>query len=184
MQRSQVKVMLITIFDHQGMVHHEFVSQGQTVNQHFYKEVLTCLVNKICQKRRASWTAKTWILHDDNAPAHTALSKKQFLVSKEITMLHHSTYSPKLAPCDFFLFPKLKGILKRTRFQGVEDIKTSLTRHLKTITKKRIFTVLQSVVKKNGKVHQSQRGNISKGTSREDLRLVCVRQCGHCMICI
>ena len=47
MQCSQVKVMLITFFDHQGMVHYEFVPQGQTVNQHFYKEVLTRLVNKI-----------------------------------------------------------------------------------------------------------------------------------------
>ena len=135
MQRSQVKVMLITFFDHQGMVHHEFVPKGQTVNQHFYKEVLTRLVNKIRQKRRASWAGKTWILHHDNAPAHTALSVKQFLVSKEITTLHHPPYSPDLAPCDFFLFPKLKGILKGTRFQGVEDIKTSVTIHLKTITK-------------------------------------------------
>ena len=50
MQRSQVKVMLITFFDHQGMVHRELVPQGQTVNQHFYKEVLTRLVNKIRQK--------------------------------------------------------------------------------------------------------------------------------------
>ena len=157
MQRSQVKVMLITFFDHQGMVHHEFVPQGQTVNQHFYKEVLTRLVNKICQKRRASGAGKTWILHHDNAPAHTALSVKQFLVSKEITTLHHPPYSPDLAPCDFFLFPKLKGILKGTRFQEVEDIKTSVTRHLKIITR-RIFTVLQNVVKKNGKVHQSQWG--------------------------
>ena len=80
MQRSQVKVMRITFFDDQGMVHHEFVPQGQIVNQHFYKEVLTCLVNKIRQKRRASWAGKTWILHHDNAPAHTALSVKQFLV--------------------------------------------------------------------------------------------------------
>ena len=47
MQCSQVKVMLITFFDYQGMVHHEFVPRGQTVNQHFYKEVLTHLVNKI-----------------------------------------------------------------------------------------------------------------------------------------
>ena len=47
MQRSQVKVMLITSFDRQGMVHYEFVPQGQTVNQHFYKEVL---INKIRQK--------------------------------------------------------------------------------------------------------------------------------------
>ena len=135
MQRSQVKVMLITFFDHQGMVHHEFVPQGQTVNQHFYKEVLTPLVNKIRQKRRTFWAGKTWILHHDSASAHTALSMKQFLVLKEITTLHHSPYLPDLAPCHFFLFLKLKGILKGTHFQGVEDIKTSVMRHLKTITK-------------------------------------------------
>ena len=135
MQRSQVKVMLITFFDHQGMVHQEFIPQGQTVNQHFCKEVLTHFVNKIHQKQRASWAGKTWILHYDNASAHTALNVKQFLVSKEITMLHHPPYLPDLAPCNFFLFPKLKEILKGTHFQGVEDIKTSVTRHLKTITK-------------------------------------------------
>ena len=49
MQHSQVKVMLITFFDHQGRVHHDFVPEEQTVNQHFYKEVLIRLVNKICQ---------------------------------------------------------------------------------------------------------------------------------------
>ena len=49
MQCSQVKVMLITFFDHHGLVHHEFVPQGQTVNRLFYKDVLTSLVNKIRQ---------------------------------------------------------------------------------------------------------------------------------------
>ena len=111
MQRSQVKVMSITFFDHHGLMHHEFVPQRQTVNQLFYKKVPTHLVNKVRQKRRASWARKTWILHHNSAPAHTALSMKQFLVSKEITPLHYPTYSPCLAPCDFFLFPKLKGIL-------------------------------------------------------------------------
>ena len=57
MQCLQVKVMLITFFDHYGLVHHEFVPQGQTGNQ--------------------------------NAPARTAFSVKQLLVSKEITTLHH-----------------------------------------------------------------------------------------------
>ena len=50
MQRSQVKVMLITFFDYYGLVHHEFVPQGQTVNQLFYMKVLTRIVDKICQK--------------------------------------------------------------------------------------------------------------------------------------
>ena len=156
MQRSQVKVMLITFFDHQGVVHHEFVPQGQTVNQHFYNEVLTRLVNKIRQKRRVSGAGKTLILHHDNAPAHTALSMKQFLVSKEITMLHHPPYLPDLAPCDFF-FPKLKGILKGTRFQRVEDIKINVTRHVKTITKEE-FSQCFKACNKNRKVHQSQWG--------------------------
>ena len=107
MQRSQAKVMLITFFDHHRLVNHKFVPQGQTVNQQFYKEVLTCLVNKISQKQRDSWAGKTRILHHDNAPAYTALSVKHFLVSKEISLLDHPLYLLHLAPCIFFLFPNL-----------------------------------------------------------------------------
>ena len=55
MQRLQVKVMLITFFNHHGLMHCEFDPQGLPVNQLFYKEVLTRLVNKIHQKQRASW---------------------------------------------------------------------------------------------------------------------------------
>ena len=183
MQRSQVKVMLIIFFDHQGMVHHEFVPQGQTVNQHFYKEVLTRIVNKIRQKRRVFWPGKTWILHHDNAPAHSAFSIKQFLGSKEITTLHHPPDLPDLFPCDFFPFPKLKRILKGTHFQRVENIKNSVTRHLKTITKMN-FRSASKRGQKEWKSASKPMENISKGTSRADLRLVCVRQCGHCIICI
>ncbi|GFV16149.1 hypothetical protein TNCV_3379131 [Trichonephila clavipes] len=32
------------------------------------------------------------------------LSVKQFLTSKDITMIWHHPYSPDLAPCDFFSF--------------------------------------------------------------------------------
>ena len=99
-QRSQVKVILITFFDHQGMVHHEFVPQGQTVNQQFYKEVLTRLVNKICQKQRSPWAGKIWILHHDNAPAHTALSMKQFLSQKNCHVAS-STLIARLSPLRF-----------------------------------------------------------------------------------
>jgi len=43
MSRSQVKTMLVCFFDHKGIVHYEFIAQGQTVNQQFYLEVLTRL---------------------------------------------------------------------------------------------------------------------------------------------
>jgi len=44
---SAIKSMLIMFFDIRGIVHHEFVPQGQTVNAQFYCSVLHCLRNNI-----------------------------------------------------------------------------------------------------------------------------------------
>ena len=43
MSWSQVKTMLVCFCDHKGIVHYEFIAQGQTVNQQCYLEVLTRL---------------------------------------------------------------------------------------------------------------------------------------------
>ena len=40
MSKSKVKSMLICFFDSQGIVHTEFVPEGQTVNQLYYREFL------------------------------------------------------------------------------------------------------------------------------------------------
>ena len=48
-------------------------------------------------------------------------------------MLEQPPYSLDLAPCDFFLFPKLKGIIKGTHFEGVEAIKRAVTTELRGI---------------------------------------------------
>jgi hypothetical protein len=37
--------------------------------------------------------------------------------------LEHPPYSPDLAPCDFFLFPKINSALKGTRFKSIEAVK-------------------------------------------------------------
>jgi hypothetical protein len=75
-----------------------------------------------------------WILHQDNAPVHNALSVRQFLAKKQVPVLHHAPYSPNLAPCDFFLPPKLKHSLKGTHFQSIEDIQRKMTDLLKGFT--------------------------------------------------
>jgi hypothetical protein len=75
-----------------------------------------------------------FILHQDNAPAHTALSVKQFLAEKQIAVLEHPPHSPNLAPCDFFLFPKVKSVLKGTRFASVTEVKKKTTEQLRQLT--------------------------------------------------
>ena len=53
--RSKIKLMLITFFNVRGIVHMKFLSQGQTVNQHVYKEILWCLLHSVCEKRHELW---------------------------------------------------------------------------------------------------------------------------------
>ena len=66
--------MLITFFDIKGIVHLEFLPQGQTVNQYVYTEILRRLMRSVRDKRRDLWENNAWVLHHDNAPAHSALS--------------------------------------------------------------------------------------------------------------
>jgi len=56
------------------------------------------------------------------------------LAQNNITVLPHSPYSPDLAPCDFFLFPKLKTHLKGHHFGTVENIQAAATRALNNIS--------------------------------------------------
>jgi histone-lysine N-methyltransferase SETMAR len=131
--KSKFKAMLIVFFDIKGVLLEEWVPDGATVNQHYYKQVLETLRERVRRKRPQLWE-NGFILHQDNAPSHSALSVKQFLAEKSITVLEHPPYSPDLAPCDFFLFPKVKSELKGTRFESVTEVKkktTELLRQLK-----------------------------------------------------
>ena len=48
-------------------------------------------------------------------------SKEEFLPTKQIVVLKYPAYSLDLAPSDFFLFPKIKEILKGRYFDDIDD---------------------------------------------------------------
>jgi histone-lysine N-methyltransferase SETMAR len=98
----------VDLFDTEGIVHKEFVPPGQTVNGNFYCDVLRRLRENVWRKRPVKWLNNSWALHHDNMPAHTSGLVGQFLTSTKTTVTPHTPYSPDLAPCDFFLFPKMK----------------------------------------------------------------------------
>jgi hypothetical protein len=49
---------------------------------------------RVKKKRPELPKKKSWILHQDNAPAHNALAVKQFLADKFIPMLENTGFSP------------------------------------------------------------------------------------------
>ncbi|PNF36917.1 hypothetical protein B7P43_G08390 [Cryptotermes secundus] len=78
-------------------------SRGQTVNKEYCK-------------RPELWDARNWQLHDDNAPAHSSHLIQGFLAKHGIPQVRQAPYSPDMAPCDFWLFPRLKTPLKAAVF--------------------------------------------------------------------
>ena len=92
-------------FDAEGVIHREFVPEGQKVNAEFYVGVLDRLLKRIRQVRTAQFQSNEWFLLHDNAPSHNAAILKKFLANRNVAVLHHPPNSPDLAPADYFLFP-------------------------------------------------------------------------------
>jgi hypothetical protein len=59
----------------------------------------------------------------------------EFLSDKKIAVCLLSPYSTDLAPCDFYLFPKLTLTMKGKRFASIAEIEAATTTRLKGLTK-------------------------------------------------
>jgi len=148
---KKTKVMLLAFFFYsEGIVHNEYAPDGQTINKEFYVEVLRRLHESVRRIRPEKWRDGDWILHH-NAPAHTSHLVQQFLAKHGTAQLQHPPYSPDLAPCDFFLFPRLMKVLKGHRFEATEDIKRNSTKTLLDIPKEEFAKCFQQWQKRWGK---------------------------------
>jgi hypothetical protein len=57
----------------------------------------------------------------------------EFLAKKYIAKIDHPPYSPDLAHCDLWIFPKLKNALKGQTFADIPDIQRNVTTLLRGI---------------------------------------------------
>ena len=73
----------------------------------------------------------------------------EFLAQNNITMVPHPPYSPDLASCNFFLFPKLKNHLKGHHFGTVKNVQAAVTRALNIISSEHFLHCYEEWQKRN-----------------------------------
>ena len=56
-------------------------------------------------------------------------------------------YSPDLAPCDFWLFPKLRGC----RYETTEEMKEAMTKVIDTLTQEEFHGAFQKLLERYNK---------------------------------
>ena len=60
-----------------------------------------------------------WHFHQDNTPVHNSILVTDYLTKMSIKTVPQPPYSPDLGPCNFCLFPKLRGF----RYETIEELK-------------------------------------------------------------
>ena len=56
-------------------------------------------------------------------------------------------YSPDLAPCDFWLFPKFRGC----RYETIEEMKEAVTKVIDTLIQEELHGALQNLMERYNK---------------------------------
>ena len=64
-----------------------------------------------------------------------------------IKTVPHPPYSPDLAPCDFLLFPKLRGC----RYEKIEEMKEAVTKAIDTVTQEDFHGAFEMLLERYNK---------------------------------
>ena len=88
-----------------------------------------------------------WHFHQDNAPVHNSVLVKDYLTKLGIKTVLHPPYSPDLVPCDFWLFPKLRGCC----YERIEEMKEAVTKVIDTLTQEDFDGAFQKLLERYNK---------------------------------
>ena len=84
-----------------------------------------------------------WHFHQDNAPFHKSILVTDYLTKMGIKTVRHRPYSPPdLGPCDFCLFPKLRGCC----YETIEEMKEAVTKVIDMLTEEGFHGAFQKLL--------------------------------------
>ena len=130
------------------MIYMHWFPTGQTVNIEYYVEVLRGFRKRFRQKRPAFFKWGQWHFHQDNAPVHNSILVTNYLSKIGIKTVPHPPCSPDLAPCDFWLFSKLKENLRSCRYETIEEMKEAVTKVIDTLTQEDLHGAFQKLLER------------------------------------
>ena len=80
-------------------------------------------------------------------PVHNSILVTDYLTKMGINTVSHLPYSPDLCPCDFWLFPKLRGC----RYETIEEMKEAVTKVINALTQEDFHSAFQKLLERYNK---------------------------------
>ena len=99
------------------------------------------------RKRPAVFKSGQWHFNQGNAPVHNSILVTDYLTKMGINTVLQPPYSQDLAPCDFWLFPKLRGC----RCERNEEMKEVVMKVIDTLTQEDFHGAFQKLLEQYNK---------------------------------
>ena len=125
-------------------IYMHWVPTRQSVNKEYYVEVLREFRKRFHRKRPVLFKLDQWHFHKDNAPVYNSILVTDYLTKMGIKTVPQPPNSPDLAPCDFCLFPKLRGC----RYETIEEMKEAVTKVIYTLTQEDFDGAFEKLLKR------------------------------------
>ena len=113
---------------------------------------------RFLRKKPGLFISALWHFHQDNAPVHNSILVTDYLIKMGNKTFPHPPYRLNLAPCDVWLFPKLRGC----RYETIEEMKEAMTKVIDTLTQEDFYGPCRSC--SNGTSALQPEDITSKGT--------------------
>ena len=97
------------------------------------------------RKRPALFKSGQWYFQQDNPPVHNSILVTDYLTKMGLKTVPQPPYSPDLAPCNFWLFPKLRGC---RRYETTDEIKEAVTKVIDTLTQEDFHGALKKFLER------------------------------------
>ena len=95
----------------------------------------------------ALFKSSKWYFQQGNAPVHNSILVTDYLSKMGIKTVPQPPYSPDLTPCDFWLFPKLRGC----RYETIEEVKEAVTKVIDTLSQEDFHGAFQKLLERYNK---------------------------------
>ena len=99
------------------------------------------------RKRPALFKLGQWHFLQDNTPVHNSILVTDYLTKMGIKTVPQPPYSPNLAPCDFWLFLKLRDC----RYETIEEMKEAVTKVINTLIQEEFHGILHMLLERYNK---------------------------------
>ena len=130
-----------SVRDDEGCGRSKEVNTPQVIS---HVEVLREFRKRFRRKRPALFKSDQWYFHEDNAPVHNSILVTDYLTKMGAKTVPLLPYGPDLVPCNFWLFPKLRGC----RYEAIEEIKEAVTKVIDTLAQEDFHGTFQKLLER------------------------------------